>query len=562
MTLFKRITACLLLACTLLPLVSCNDPAQGDGGDTTDALPPLPESILVDPEVFRVIRAEEASALVREAATELTKVFREATGKLLPLGNDFDYAPSEDAYEILVGVTNRAISAELHAALKPGEFIIKLVNEKQLVILGYDDWELKKAVAAFIKTYLPYDAVSETYQVNQLKVPGGLHMLINVHEQAENSYGFTVDKDGTILLGGKPFQAVGVNWHGAFDRIYYHRDETDMDVYFRTLKENNIPYFRLMMGVFYQHEYDEYVKNRTAYFEAMDELVALAEKYEIGMICSLMWAHGALWNYNGEPVTALADENSKTIKFAKGYVKDVVGRYVDSPAIWGWEIGNEGNLDADILEGMSTEVLSTYYTIIGETIAAIDPNRMLTGGDAYPRHASKALRENGSWSPADTREDVIETFGYYTPAPLNTISVHIYGEKGNDAYVDECISDLRAKANALNIGAFVGEFGTGGNSYNPPFAELDPEDPREAQEEIYFKHMVDLFLESNVQVLCAWSYGRYIQLDNDGTSIEYGMYNGVYQNAYQIDYMREKNNALQEQGLNCAAEYWANVKKG
>jgi endo-1,4-beta-mannosidase len=32
----------------------------------------------------------------------------------------------------------------------------------------------------------------------------------------------------------------------------------------------------------------------------------------------------------------------------RAYVRDVVERYKDSPAVWGWEFGNEYNIPTDL----------------------------------------------------------------------------------------------------------------------------------------------------------------------------------------------------------------------
>jgi len=50
----------------------------------------------------------------------------------------------------------------------------------------------------------------------------------------------------------------------------------------------------------------------------------------------------------GEPVNRWGDTNSLTHKFMREYTGQVVARYVSSPAIWGWEFGNEFNLVADL----------------------------------------------------------------------------------------------------------------------------------------------------------------------------------------------------------------------
>ena len=50
----------------------------------------------------------------------------------------------------------------------------------------------------------------------------------------------------------------------------------------------------------------------------------------------------------GEPCDQWGNPESKTHEFMRTYVREVVTRYQDSPAIWGWEFGNEYNLDADL----------------------------------------------------------------------------------------------------------------------------------------------------------------------------------------------------------------------
>jgi len=517
------------------------------------------------PTKYRIVYASSDLSSMRTVAQDLADAINTATGNSAETGavvvSDAEAAAEEGVPEILVGNTNRPATATVKGELEDGKYAIKLIDQTTLVLVGSDERGTSRAVKALIESALPYNEEEEKYQVNRLQISQTLSIIGDTVDPAiKHHLGLQIASDGTILLGGKEYQAIGVNWHGPFNLMYNCPQDVDFDKYFQTLVDNKIPYIRIMMGVFYPDEYNAYVNNKSRYFKAMDDLVKLAEEYQIGIIASLMWNYGAVCEYNNEKSTALTDPDSKSIRFARQYVSDVVSRYKDSPALWAWEIGNEGNLDADIQPGFTTEVLNAYYRLISQTIASLDGSRMITGGDSYPRAPSKALRENGSWNPNDTREDVIETFGYYTPDPMNAISVHIYGIEGSNEYIYDCIRDFRAKADELKIGGFVGEFGPGEKGFHNPLDQIGPDDPREAEEQRFWKGMVDLMIESDIQLLCAWSYGRYIQQAEDGTSIEYGMLDGVYQNAYMIDYIREVNTRLEADGNNCSADYWKSVK--
>ena len=50
----------------------------------------------------------------------------------------------------------------------------------------------------------------------------------------------------------------------------------------------------------------------------------------------------------GEHLDQYGNPDSKSLAFIRRYTQEVVERYRNSPAIWGWEFGNEYNLDADL----------------------------------------------------------------------------------------------------------------------------------------------------------------------------------------------------------------------
>lgn len=376
-----------------------------------------------------------------------------------------------------------------------------------------------------------------------------------------DKYGLQVDENGVILLNGEPFYGMGVNWHGAFASgtlpKQYGSIGFDMALYFKPLKDNGVPFIRIQMGTHYKEEVAKYDKEPDKYFAAMDEVVAAAEKFNVGIIGSLMWNLSSIPGYVGETIEALKDPNSESMVLAAQYVRDVVKRYKDSPAIWAWEIGNEGNLGCDLgAQGgfLTTEILNKYYELIGSVIKENDPNRLITGGDSEPRGSSKALRETGTWAPVDTYEDTKETIGLYTPSPLNCISMHMYQEdKTTIRDFKTIIGDYVKMAKELKIAYFVGEFGAGSMTFANEMDQKGPEDPREALEQECWKALKDAILENDVQLSAAWCYRRDEQA-TDPTSIVPNL-----QNEHMWKGIVESNAKYISEGKNKAAEYWAGV---
>lgn len=381
-----------------------------------------------------------------------------------------------------------------------------------------------------------------------------------------SGYGLQIDENGVILLNGEPFYGMGVNFHGP---VYMRMedDECDLEIYFQRMQEANIPYCRIMFGVFYDYEVKTYVSEQThdKMIAALDYVVATAEKYNIGIIASLFWNNTAFIGHFGENPDALADPNSQGVQLQLKYIDEVVNRYKYSPALWVWEIGNEGNLRCEIQNEdsmyvgddgkkkvFSTKTLTAYYEILGKAIREADPYRMITGGDSAPRDSSMALyNSNGSsWYPKNTYEDYITALQWYTPAPLDTVSLH---------YPDpEWISEYVRMAKELKLGLFVGEFHADGDLLfpNPLDALSAEESPEEAAEQASWLAIRDAYVENGIQLATAWCFGRYAVQDFDTTSIEYNMVEGIYQNVYQYEALRETNTMYLEKGMNKAAAYW------
>jgi hypothetical protein len=161
----------------------------------------------------------------------------------------------------------------------------------------------------------------------------------------------------------------------------------------------------------------------------------------------------------------------------RAYVKDLVTRCRRSPAIWGWEFGNEFNLGADLPNAAqhrpaivsrlgtparrseedewSYETIRTAFTAFAREVRRYDPDRVISTGDGFPRPSAWHNWKEKSWTN-DTPEQFAAMLTSDNPDPVSLISVHAYGD---------CSREIHAAAAAAARAKkplFVGEFGAPG----------------------------------------------------------------------------------------------------
>ncbi|NOS72386.1 MAG: cellulase family glycosylhydrolase [Verrucomicrobia bacterium] len=301
-------------------------------------------------------------------------------------------------------------------------------------------------------------------------------LLVSSLVPAVGDTGLSVDKRGDLLLGTVPFHGIGVNYYDAFTRTLDQPVRTNYDAGFRELAARRIPFARFSAGGYWPQDWILYRTNRAEYFKRLDGVVRSAENHGVGLIPSFFWHLSAVPDIVGEPCNRWGDTNSRTIFFMREYTRELVTRYNKSPAIWGWEFGNEYNLAADLPNAVEHRppVVPTLGTPSQRTAddelthAAIrvafrefafevrkhDPHRIIVSGNAFPRLSAWHQAQEKSWKQ-DTREQFAEMLAADNPSPMNTLSVRGYDLAPDIGRLDQAMTVAHAAKKPL----FVGEFG-------------------------------------------------------------------------------------------------------
>lgn len=289
--------------------------------------------------------------------------------------------------------------------------------------------------------------------------------------------GLICRSDGVLLKDGAPYRGIGVNYFDAFARTLKDHNDTSYDAGFATLAAREIPFARFMCTGFWPSEMKLYLHDRETYFKRLDGVVRSAAKHGVGLIPSLFWYMPTVPDLVGELCDQWGNPQSKTHEFMRTYVREVVTRYQDSPAIWGWEFGNEYNLDADLPNAkehlppivpqlgtpatrsdrdiLTHEMIRTAFREFAKEVRKYDRTRIVCTGNSIPRPSAWHQMHEGTWTK-DSREQFAEMLAGDNPDPVDTISVHVYADAA-----DQLAEAVRA-AGSSNKPLFVGEFGDPG----------------------------------------------------------------------------------------------------
>jgi endo-1,4-beta-mannosidase len=292
----------------------------------------------------------------------------------------------------------------------------------------------------------------------------------------------TVSND-FVLLDGKRYRGIGANYFSLASRALKNPDDSSSLSNLTVLARLDIPFVRFMCGGYWPAEQRLYLTNRTAFFERLDRVVHAAETNHIGLVPSLFWHLPTVSDLVNEPLQSLGNTKSRSIAYICSYTTDIVSRYRTSPAIWGWEFGNEAALAADLpnaasqrppvvpelgtptqrdrLDELKSAQLLVAYREFAAIVRRLDPERLVLSGNALPRVSSWHNTHETNWVP-DTVEQFGEILRRDNGDPFNAISVHVYADDQLPAgakSIPELLKILNAEAASIHKPLFIGEFG-------------------------------------------------------------------------------------------------------
>lgn len=318
------------------------------------------------------------------------------------------------------------------------------------------------------------------------------------------------------MRAGAPFRAMGINYFDCFVATLADAGTPDYIEGFKVLKENyKIPFVRFMAGPYAHTGWRLYMDDPDTYFAKFDQLVQAAEEAGIGLIPSLFWYVATMPDLAGEPLSALGDPDSRCRTFMRRYIQDVVGRYKDSPAIWGWEVGNEWLLFADLPKlnhlpqrkiGSDAErttadklfrpMILDAYVDFHNSVRAIDPHRIIVTGDSIARPQAWHNRHKDSWGQ-DSREQWQEIFQSDTPECYEVTSFHLYAQadksyyKNKDLSIEAFVEDVVLICRNDGKVVWCGELGMPGTD--------------DATREMFFR-MMGAMEANNVDISAIWNF--------------------------------------------------------
>lgn len=353
----------------------------------------------------------------------------------------------------------------------------------------------------------------------------------------DQGLGLQVDRTGALTLNGEPYRGFGVNWYDVFLRLLENPEDDSYKQGFQQLAAAKVPFVRFIACGFWPKDARLYLDDKAEFFRRFDLIVRAAGQNGVGLIPSLFWNQATVCDLVGEPCDQWGNPDSETHRYMRDYVRDVVTRYADAPAIWGWEFGNEFNLGANLpnasehrpavwpdlgtaasrseRDEWTYEIIRTAFAAFGQEVRKYDPQRIISTGDGFPRASAWHNWKQGTWDE-DTPAQVAEMLRDDNPDPINVMSVHAYEE--DVKRIPAAMDVARRERKPL----FVGEFGVPG----PP-----------EESEAKFREMLAVLEKEGVPLAALWTFGG--QQDDTFTVRPDGP------RAYQLRALMEANARLQ-----------------
>ena len=166
---------------------------------------------------------------------------------------------------------------------------------------------------------------------------------------------------------------------------------------------------------------------------------------------AFLWRLATVSELIGEDRSQLGNPNSKANQFIRQFTQEMVQRYNDSPAIWGWEFGNEANLAVGPCRTarrmLAQRRAASLFGRIGQQPEGprLTSQQLRTAISVFRRNSEKKLIHPASSSPGlrfhaptpgtfskdrvDNPISAAQAFATLltlTPNPMNMVSVHAH----------------------------------------------------------------------------------------------------------------------------------------
>ena len=328
--------------------------------------------------------------------------------------------------------------------------------------------------------------------------------------------GLTVNSQGILMREGQPYRGIGVNYFDAFIRTLRNPGDVSYREGFSQLGANRIPFARLAAGGYKGRDWQLYLTDKESYFRRLDDVIASAEKAHVGLIASLFWSIGGVSENVHESPARWGDPQSATRQFMRRYTQEVVSRYADSPAIWGWEFSCELSLPLDKRPGqgnpMRTLNLATFRSAaldFAQTVRRLDPDRIVLTGNSLPRAAAYHNAQGGRVAP-DTEAQFAQILLRDNPDPFNPICIHAAPANMGRYFGDRRVSYAQLLAACVRAGRSAGK---------PIYLEeFVPVPARPAalfgqSQRGYFSSELSAIKQSGIPLASVWVYDRKLTAD-------------------------------------------------
>lgn len=329
--------------------------------------------------------------------------------------------------------------------------------------------------------------------------------------------------DGTsLLLKGRHWRGIGVNYFDAFGRTLYNSKNTTYRDGFRVLDSLKIPFVRLAFCGISLKEMNYYNTDKELYFRLMDSVVATARRYNIGLIPTLIWQVKVATDMTNQPIESLTDTSGLANQWMAKYVEEVTFRYRNEPTIWAWELFNELYPFGDLPVGspnynsLTTAHVQNIHRMLANRIRKYDPDRLISSGNQLPTsdqyhrflYRTDTVKYATGRKP-DTRAQHRAVLDSLHPDPVNLLSSHIYyfrdevGRFFADMTVTESgyIEEFPKLGREIGKPVFLGEFGVNDKALDPAGQPLDS-----AGQAAMFASMLGAIERSWIPLSALWVY--------------------------------------------------------